>query len=449
MTAAQDRIVLTPHQQLAFDGVLDFCKHSHAGAAVLEGFAGCGKTTLVGKLVKALRQVPGFQIALAAPTHKAAKVLEEKVGIGEMEGATIHSLLGLRVKKNGDKSFLEPSGYSTMADYDVAIVDECSMISSTVMSHAFRSRGQCKILFVGDPAQLAPTDGDGEESPVFGAVQTKIRLSEVVRQAADNPIIAVTIAARQAIEEQRRVTIEEIARAVPKGAGQAAVMPGSVQALSEWAASEFLAGVDCRVVAYTNARVKAYNEAIHSLLYGPPGPDDCEFSPGERLIVQSEFQALSKERVHTSEELEFLSATRSGEKHGFPAWLAELRRSDGSIVKAHIAQSADDVEQYVKREWRRWRSLRGRANSHPDYDVRRQATLEAGDMARRINAIQKGLANLRHAYAITAHKCQGSTYHTVYVDWKNLSEMQSDADFCRGLYVAASRASDHLAIVTS
>jgi exodeoxyribonuclease-5 len=398
---------------------------------------------MVGQLVEHLHH-QGRRVVIAAPTNKAVAVLAAKVPV-PVEAATVHSLLGLRLKDRGDGSTtLSADGIPTLGEYDVAIVDECSMVSRALLAAIFRARGACKILFVGDPAQLPPVD-DGEESPVFLDIQHKVRLSEVVRQAADNPIIAMTMAIRRAIEEQRRVTLDEIAAVIPTGAKQVGILPGGAAAVLDIAVADLAAGADCRVVAYDNEQVVSYNQRIHAALHGFT---PCEFAPGERVIAQTEFRALDRRRVFTSEELEFVKATPDGEAFGFPTLLATLRREDGSLIETRIPERAQAVEKHIRQQWREYHRLRRLEEAERDSEVRRKLSIEKSDIGRRNSALKNTLANLRHAYAITAHKSQGSTFHTVIVDWKSLSRMPSDFEFNRGLYVACTRAAEHMAIVT-
>jgi len=365
MNASLPPVVLTPHQQIAFDSLLDFAINSDAGAAVLEGYAGCGKTTLVGQLVDALQE-RGLAVVVGAPTNKAVSVLSSK--IGHCDAGTIHSLLGLRAKEKGDGTVsLEAEGLPSIGSYDVAVIDECSMMSRELLAHTFRYRGPCKMLFVGDPAQLPPV-GDGDESPVFRDVQLKVRLSEVVRQAADNPIIAMTMAIRRAIEEQRRVTLQEIADVIPQGAAQAGIVPGNAQTVLDIAIGEYRRNVDCRIVAYTNDQVMTYNRGVHAALHGAHA--GCEFMPGERLIVQQEFRNRERERVFTSEEVVFVGAEEGDEKFGLRTWRATLRRDDGSTVLAVIPDSANQVEQRIRQQWREWHRLKRVEQQTADYEAR-------------------------------------------------------------------------------
>jgi ATP-dependent exoDNAse (exonuclease V) alpha subunit len=101
------------------------------------------------------------------------------------------------------------------------------------------------------------------------------------------------------------------------------------------------------------------------------------------------------------------------------------------------------IEEHIRQQWTRRRPIaeRGRRGDA-------LAQVEARAIADHIREVEDSFARLRHAYAITAHKSQGSTFHTVLVDWGDLSTMRDAFEFNRGLYVAASRASHHMAIIT-
>ncbi|MFN4003344.1 MAG: ATP-binding domain-containing protein [Hylemonella sp.] len=74
---------------------------------------------------------------------------------------------------------------------------------------------------------------------------------------------------------------------------------------------------------------------------------------------------------------------------------------------------------------------------------------EAGKWSRAAYALKAALPDIRHAYAMTIHKSQGSTFDTVLVDWRDASRSSmAPADLSRLLYVAITRASQHCVIVT-
>ncbi|WP_435607699.1 ATP-dependent DNA helicase [Pseudomonas knackmussii] len=451
---------LTQHQQAAYDLLLAVATGGKdTMMATLEGYAGTGKTFLMGKLVKELSE-EGIRVAIAAPTNKAVAVLREKVGGDLVHAASIHSLLGLKMKEleNGAQECV-PDGESSLHEYGVVVVDECSMVSQDMFSRILFSRGACKVIFVGDPAQLPPV-GDDLESPVFRDVKMRVRLSEIVRQAADNPIIGLSMQIRSAIEEQRRVGYVELSQSLhTDGPAKAGFVTGGSSAVFDIALQVHQGGGDCRVVAYTNKQVRQYNLRLHQALYGYT---DCEFSPGESVIAHEEMRATemveasngelisvgTSVRIITSEELEVVDVSRAeGGLYGFEYFQLILRRDDGSLVRAAFPAIPGQLEDAIRQRWAEWRAIKAQAEAEQDATQRRKLMEKAKEMSGHTWAIRRAFAPLRHAYAITAHKSQGSTFHTVIVDWGDLSGMRRDFEFNRALYVACTRASEHLAIV--
>lgn len=149
----------------------------------LFGFAGTGKTTLARELAEGLDGT-----RFCAPTGKAALVLRKK---GCKNARTVHSLiykaqqdeLTGRITYRLDKD-------SPVLGAPLVIVDESSMVSEE-LGEDLASFGT-KILALGDPAQLPPVGGDG----FFTKGTPEIMLTEIHRQAADNPIIAMSMSVR-------------------------------------------------------------------------------------------------------------------------------------------------------------------------------------------------------------------------------------------------------------
>ena len=185
----------------------------------LFGFAGTGKTTLA----RAIADEAGSdQVLAAAYTGKAAKVLR---GVGFPGATTIHSLIYLGGERSRAR-LLELEAKLAQAKLDdpeleelrreiekerealsrpaftlnpesavkratLTIIDECSMVDSRVGGDLL-SFGT-KVLVLGDPAQLPPVHGSG----FFTAQKPHVMLTEIHRQAADNPIIAMATTVRE------------------------------------------------------------------------------------------------------------------------------------------------------------------------------------------------------------------------------------------------------------
>ena len=151
----------------------------------LFGYAGSGKTTLA----KHMAEGVDGEVLYAAYTGKAALVLRKKGCIG---ASTIHSLIYKAVEDpiTGHTEFvINPD--SSVAFAALIIIDEISMVG-TDLGPDLLSFGT-KILVLGDPAQLPPVKGEG----FFMSGEPDVMLTEIHRQAAENPIIRMSMDIRE------------------------------------------------------------------------------------------------------------------------------------------------------------------------------------------------------------------------------------------------------------
>ncbi|MEM7621513.1 MAG: AAA family ATPase [Pseudomonadota bacterium] len=151
----------------------------------LFGYAGTGKTTLAKHIAE---HVDG-DVLFGAYTGKAAYVLRSK----GCEGAsTIHGMIYRPDGgSEGDTPNFALKRDCPAAKAELIIIDECSMVDDA-LGQDLLSFGN-KVLVLGDPGQLPPVRGGG----FFTAGEPDIMLSEVHRQAADNPIIALSMDIRE------------------------------------------------------------------------------------------------------------------------------------------------------------------------------------------------------------------------------------------------------------
>ena len=151
---------------------------------VITGGPGVGKTTLV-KSILTILSAKGVNIALCAPTGRAAKRLAESSG---REAKTIHRLL--EIDPNTMKFKRDESN---PIDCDLLVVDECSMVDVVLANQLIKAIPEdAAVIFVGDVDQL-PAVGPGAflGDVIDSGVIPVIRLTEVFRQAADSWIIRV------------------------------------------------------------------------------------------------------------------------------------------------------------------------------------------------------------------------------------------------------------------
>lgn len=149
---------------------------------VITGGPGVGKTTLVNAILKILA-AKDVEIALAAPTGRAAKRLTETTGL---QAKTIHRLLETDPKTGGFKR-----GEDNPVDGDLLVIDETSMVDVPLMNALMKAVAtDSALILVGDVDQL-PSVGPGQvlaDIITSGAVPV-VRLTEVFRQAAESKII--------------------------------------------------------------------------------------------------------------------------------------------------------------------------------------------------------------------------------------------------------------------
>jgi exodeoxyribonuclease-5 len=187
----------SPQQDEALKAVARWLKTGKPQIFRLFGYAGTGKTTLARYFAE---HVDG-QVQFAAFTGKAAQVLRSK---GAVNARTIHSLI---YRPRGEeavedevtgKTSMSPTfslnRQSPIARAKLVIIDECSMVDET-LGRDLLSFGT-PVLVLGDPAQLPPISGGG----FFTEHEPDMLLTEIHRQARDNPIIELALDVREGRE---------------------------------------------------------------------------------------------------------------------------------------------------------------------------------------------------------------------------------------------------------
>ena len=189
-------IVLTQCQEKAKNLIEEWYFNTQDQIFVLSGYAGTGKTFLIDYLVKQiLRLKVGVEAVFVSPTGKAAANLLQR---GTPAG-TVHSLIYVRdgeefdVDENGEIIEREEISFIKREKIDekikLIVIDEASMVNETVLYDLLSFNVKC--LFCGDSAQLPPVNGECKllANPHY-------TMTEIVRQAEDNPIIRVATMAR-------------------------------------------------------------------------------------------------------------------------------------------------------------------------------------------------------------------------------------------------------------
>lgn len=410
----------------------------------LSGYAGVGKTWLIAHwLTLLLKRRPGLRVVVVAPTNKAVDVLRKKCGELEVVFRTLDSYLGFRIKRDDDwqmqKSRVEHKGGNEKADPDLVVCDEASMVKEEY--HAELRHRRVPVLYVGDPAQLQPVGED--TSPAF-KLPDQVCMTEVVRQQQGNPIIELATFLRDCIERGETFILPDVRRFVVPGDGRIAFTP--MHNVHNWAEAALDKGMDCRILAFTNAAVHSHNAAMHERrFHGVP-----LFGAGELALVNEAFEYKPKDReeilLTNGELLRVRSCERDEPIAGVEVYRvrADFAHKEPLLVNGEPVQSEEpELDALVAKSPEQALSVH-RAMTDAIYTARREGNFAEMDRLLGERKPLNKLAPLRHAYACTVHKSQGSTYDVALVDF---SDVYRSKDMrARLMYVAATRPSQFLVL---
>jgi ATP-dependent exoDNAse (exonuclease V) alpha subunit len=275
---------------------------------ILRGYAGTGKTFLIGKIAQDLSN-EGIQVLLMAPTGRAAKILSQKT---KREAHTIHKTIYnfkevtdlINVNSNFILNFGLKNDILPNTNI-VAFIDEASMVSDHNMRGEFTRFGSgrilkdlldylritnpgqiSKVVFVGDPAQLPPVGSD--DSPAlnpeyiiekFNINSSFYEMTEVVRQEEDNPILTVAQMIREKISSK---TFNISINASPPS-----IYPIKLHEIAERYLQEnkntLLPKMVC--IAHKNSTCSNINKSIRAKKYG--GPSDIIKETDVLLVIRN------------------------------------------------------------------------------------------------------------------------------------------------------------------
>ncbi len=445
------------HQQIEVIAALArFCSPMMPSDSVflLNGYAGTGKTSLTGALVRALREAE-VPVVLLAPTGRAAKVFGK---FSRYPATTIHRRI-YRGTEGGLMTAEADVADNTLVNA-VFIVDEASMIGATtdftgkrslledLIEYVYSGEG-CRMVLLGDTAQLPPVGSS--ESPAmnvdvlksFGLRVTRAVLTAVVRQASESGILYNATRLRKAMRhdplpEPRIVT----------GRFSDVVNVSGEELEDELSAAYNDSGItEALLVTRSNKRATLFNLAIRTnILYR-----EEELSRGELLLV-------AKNNYLWSARVKGLDFVANGdtaivdtvygteEKYGFRFADVNLRLPDRDLAFDCKILLDTLTNESAALEPERYNALYMAALNDPDLftsatPMRTRMRLLRSDPY--VNALQ-----VKYGYAVTCHKAQGGQWKNVFVDMGYIpADAYRTLDFYRWLYTAVTRATERLAFV--
>lgn len=383
---------------------------------ILKGVAGTGKT----HLMKYVAKTKGYRFVFCAPTNKACKVLS--LSLGE-EVKTIYSFLGLRMVEDEDRMVLQASSDTPyIAKGTVLVLDEGSMVGEQLLGiiKDLTEKG-LRVIISGDPMQLPPV---GElRSPCWRMNlpdDCKESMTHVVRY--DNQILTLASDIRKCIGEKdwdsplsNNHKHNEGVFLIPKADFLKEIK--SLQ-VSDW--------TDAKVVCWRNKTVNKYNSIIRRAL----GFED-PYNVGERVLMAEVVEVDNRVIAHVDEEFEVTDV-----KFGLTSKIDESTEIavtqitvKGDKTLTLLLPEGDDLELYLSKLSKQARGASGR---------------ERSELWRQFWNTKKRFHKVRYGYALTAHRVQGSTYKTIYVDQEDILCNSQKREAFKCLYVATTRPTTRL-----
>ncbi len=424
---------------------------------LLRGYAGTGKTFLSMRFL-AQAEAHGLCWTVVAPTHKAVGVLRHHLALAGLRPAwfpsTIHRLLRLKLQREGDRERCSETGQTATAlePLGLVLVDEASMVDGQLLEITLRCAEPfgCRLVFVGDPAQLPPV-GE-EESPVFALSRVcQASLTRVVRH--QGPVLRLASGLREGVLPCRRPPTLPPCRTE---LGLVALLDRDAWLLAAQSALKRGAETDnpdfARILCYTNRTLETLVPIARRAIHGDLS-DTMPVLPGEVLITRSPVMASAcVEEARAPEDPELcLSSNREvvvrdvcpGHYTLAPLGGADAAREPSVIQTLMVSVDAGDAQltlRLLPPIGSPPRQALDQALQRLRAAAREAEAAEARRLWRQFFLLRDAFASMGPAAVLTVHRSQGSTFGEVFVArdvfWPREEKL------CRQLaYVAVSRAS--------
>ena len=449
----------TPCQDALMRDIGTFLTADDGDILVVNGYAGTGKTTVLAAVVSTFTALKTPCI-LMAPTGRSAKVLSGYTG---RPASTVHKQI-YRQKSHGSDGFGQFSLAPNKAKNTLFIVDEVSLIgieSGERQSTAafgsgnlledlilyMRSGVDCRMILVGDAAQLPPVGLD--RSPALSEEYMDgvggVRFSElrtVVRQQADSGILVNATHLRELIEEDCEIPLDELGLTV-KGFDDVQRLTGGelietlTDAYARYGEDETI--VLCR----SNKRANRYNAGIRA---------QVQFR--EERLVRDDKLMIVKNCYHFAEELEGTDYIANGDicklvrishyEDRYGLHFADARLSfpdyqDQEIVAKVLLDTLEAESASLTYE--QANALYQGVDADYSHISTKKKRYDAVREDPFFNALQ-----LKYANAITCHKSQGGQWKCVFIDNPFWQDFLTPDDL-KWLYTALTRAVEKVYLV--
>ncbi|AFL81978.1 hypothetical protein Aeqsu_2522 [Aequorivita sublithincola DSM 14238] len=446
----------TPKQDIALQLLAKFILSTNKNETfLLKGYAGTGKTTIVGSLVKNLAKVKKRSVLLA-PTGRAAKVISN---YSNKQAFTIHKKIYFPKSEKGSVSFkLQENKHRDT----IFIVDEASMIPDInqdsklfdngsllddLMQYVY-SGNNCKLLLIGDSAQLPPVHL--AISPALDARVLEnqynrevilLELDEVVRQQKDSGILENATRIREVLDNELYETFKFSGDNFPD-----IIRPVDGQEIMDAISDNYsqLGNEDTVIIVRSNKRANLYNQSIRERILF----QESELSSGDYLmVVKNNYFWVDNTSeagfIANGDIVEVLEIFAFKELYGFRFAEVKIRMVDypnmkplETVLLLDTLTSESPSLTYDESNKLYQEVMKDYASEKSKYKK-----FLAVKNNKYFNSLQ-----VKFSYAITCHKSQGGQWNTVFVEQPYLPN-GIDKEYLRWLYTAVTRAQEKLYLI--
>ncbi|REH47425.1 UvrD-like helicase family protein [Tenacibaculum gallaicum] len=446
----------TQKQNELLDVLTDFIfSDDNRALFLLKGYAGTGKTTIISTVVHNLWKI-GQKAVLLAPTGRAAKVIS---GYSNRQAFTIHKKIYFPKKQSsGAVNFvMQPNKHTDT----LFIVDEASMISDEkqnaklfengsllddLISYVYSGKN-CKIIFIGDTAQLPPVkltmspalEAD-KLSFEFNKEVTEIELDEVVRQEEGSGILSNATDLRLLIQNdsthfQFDVNYPDIIR----------LQDGyDIQDAITTAYDGEIGVEDTAIIVRSNKRANQYNQQIRTKIRG----QENEISTGDYvMVVKNNYYWLKDSSsagfIANGDICEVMRINSIKELYGFKFAEVEVRMIDYPDMKPFETVLLLDTltSESPSLTYEESNRLYEAVKEDFAHEKSKYKQFMGVKKNKYFNALQ-----VKFSYAMTCHKSQGGQWKTIFIEQPYLPDGAS-VEYLRWLYTAVTRAQEKLYLI--
>jgi hypothetical protein len=443
-----EKVILTPDQERGLQELLAWWKlpknHPDYFNCVFAAPAGCGKTFLAKHFTKML---PNAFPLFTATTNEAARQLELT---GLQDVRTTHSALGLIPSMQQENtSFYQKALPEYLAEHNLLIIDEASMAGiGADTEEEIKLIGDyaldlgMRILWLGDSYQLPPIETQDGIAPIFTQGFLTVALTEVVRNKG--VILEFCTALRKSIDSSVRKF-----PSVPRGISSI-TYPKLYAMLKD---ETFLQGVkkgNTVIITWRNANVDELNKQIRIGLFGkelaakPYLPTDQILFTKPLLVgvFPTETRYLVgnkqiKQGASVNSRAEIIKVIEA-ELYGIECYKCSIRLEGGIMETAWIPTASGN-------------NKLNKLRSATVVRIAQVSSSKKASMWEEWHAFRNCFASVKHSYAITTHRSQGSTIPNVIVNVIDIlaGVNRSPLLAYKMLYTACSRASCELTLIRS